>query len=114
MHELPLNQLQLETFTPFLNSAFRVLREPGSSVELILFEATPSRNGLLKESIGSEDTHTSFSLLFRGPMNRVLSQGTYRFEHEQLGSFVLFLVPVGPGGGGLRYEVVFNREPVRT
>lgn len=51
-----------------------------------------------------------FSLVFRGSDGIPLSQGTYRMEHERIGVFELFLVPIGisPDGEGLLYEAVFN------
>ena len=50
-----------------------------------------------------------FSLLFQGPHDRLLPQGTYQFDHDQIGSFPLFIVPVGAAKSGLQYEAVFNR-----
>lgn len=49
-----------------------------------------------------------FSVVFRGPEDASLSQGIHRVEHEVIGGFELFLVPIGPDGGGLLYEAVFN------
>ena len=50
-----------------------------------------------------------FSLIFRGPSALYLAQGIYHIEHDTLGAFDLFLVPVGPDDAGLCYESVFNR-----
>jgi hypothetical protein len=57
-----------------------------------------------------------FSVLFHGPLEPVLPQGSYRVEHEQLGTLELFIVPVGPDGPrvpgqaptAMRYEAVFG------
>ena len=49
-----------------------------------------------------------FSLVFVGPARFVLPQQTYRVEHDSLGELDLFLVPIGPNGGGMRYEAVFT------
>jgi hypothetical protein len=38
-----------------------------------------------------------------------LKQGTYTFEHEKLGAFDLFVVPLGPDSTGMSYQVIFNR-----
>lgn len=38
-----------------------------------------------------------------------LGQGTFELEHEKLGTFPLFLVPIGPDHQGFRYQAVFNR-----
>lgn len=41
-------------------------------------------------------------------MQRALPQGMYRLHHPQHGELDLFVVPVGPDGQGMCYEVVFN------
>jgi len=39
----------------------------------------------------------------------MLPQATYTLEHTELGELDIFLVPVGPDGGGRQqYEAVFN------
>jgi hypothetical protein len=50
-----------------------------------------------------------FSLLFSGLTRQRFPQGTYTVEHGGLGSFPLFLVPVGSGASGSAYEAVVNR-----
>jgi hypothetical protein len=50
-----------------------------------------------------------FSLLFSGSARAGVPQGTYTIEHDRLGSFLLFLVPVGPRAPELSYEAVVNR-----
>ena len=32
----------------------------------------------------------------------------YRVEHEDIGSFEIFLVPIGPDEKGMKYEAVFT------
>jgi hypothetical protein len=49
-----------------------------------------------------------FAVVFRGPLEPFLPQGMHRFEHEALGSLDLFLVPIGPDDGAMRYEAVFG------
>jgi hypothetical protein len=49
-----------------------------------------------------------FSIVFRAATGRVLPQKIYRMEHEHLGTFDLFLVPIGPDSKGMRYEAVFG------
>jgi hypothetical protein len=50
-----------------------------------------------------------FSLYFRGPPDAMLGQGSYAFDHDELGSLELFLVPLQPDADGPRYESVVNR-----
>ena len=49
-----------------------------------------------------------FSLIYRGPLSPILPQKIYPVEHPELGTLELFLVPVGPEQGGMRYEAVFT------
>jgi hypothetical protein len=49
-----------------------------------------------------------FSVLFHGPLQPVLPQAIYRLENERLGAIELFIVPIGPEQGSMRYEAVFG------
>jgi hypothetical protein len=51
---------------------------------------------------------TPFSILFRGPLEPVLPQATYPLENDAVGTFELFIVPVGPDEGEMQYEAVFG------
>jgi hypothetical protein len=51
---------------------------------------------------------TPFALLFGGPLQPIMPQRTYTLDHERLGSFELFIVPIGPEGAMMRYEAVFG------
>jgi hypothetical protein len=57
-----------------------------------------------------------FSVLFHGPPDRMLSQGTYEFGHDKLGSLLLFIVPiVGSDAERIVYEACFShRLPARA
>ena len=57
------------------------------------------------------DTEHSFSVLFRGSGRQPLGQGTYKFSHNRVGSFPLFIVPMAPADGDRYYEAIFNRSP---
>ena len=86
------------TFTEHLNSTFRLQHGTATS-ELQLLEV----------SDGSTDGHVNFTLLFRGPLQPLLPQQIYPMEHDRLGRFDLFIVPVRRDAQGLYYEAVFNR-----
>lgn len=87
------------TYVPLLGSAFDIHHSDGGSVQVELVGAT--------ELPGHGDC---FSLVFRGASDLSLDQRTYRVEHEALGDFPLFLVPLGPSGGGEQeFEAVVNR-----
>ena len=95
-----LEDFTLATFADRLGETFRV-GEGTDVLELELVEATAGIAG--REGVG----RVPFSVVFRGPPEPVLPQRIYRFEHEELGSFELFIVPIGPGEAGMQYEAVF-------
>ncbi|HWI64812.1 MAG TPA: hypothetical protein VNT75_23530 [Symbiobacteriaceae bacterium] len=95
-----LEQLSLPVFTEHLNTTFRAVPEPGHAVDLVLVQA---------QDKGSTTRIEQFSVMFRGPLHTFLPQRLYALEHAVLGSFELFLVPVGKDEDGFRYQAVFNR-----
>jgi len=50
-----------------------------------------------------------FSIVFRTSNEMLLEQGLHPFEHDQMGNFELFIVPIGRDEDGTYYEAVFNR-----
>ena len=61
------------------------------------------------ETMGAVGSDLCFSALFAGPKSVPLPQQTYRLQHATLGTFSVFLVPVGRPGKELSYEATFNR-----
>ena len=49
-----------------------------------------------------------FSVVFVTESADVLDQQIVTLRHESLGTFALFLVPLGPKGSGVAYEAVFT------
>jgi hypothetical protein len=84
-------------FVTLLNDRFSILLGE-DALELELVEFTDR----------SSERTESFSLIFRGPLERPFPQATYTVQHAGLGSFPLFLVPVAREKDGMRYEAVFN------
>ena len=91
--------LNFESFAARLNTPFRVRQEEAGAVELQLIEVND-------KSIPRQEM---FSLIFQGPNQAFLPQRLYSIEHDQIGVFDLFLVPIGQDENGYRYEAVFNR-----
>ena len=103
-----LEQLTVGDFGGHLNAPFPILLETGERLDLELIEARS-----LGEPGGSprrEPGRPPFSLIFRGPIDRLLPQRVYTVEHPTRGSLGIFLVPLGPEGDpkGLHYQAVFN------
>ena len=88
-------------FSKHVNTKFRVIIDPPLELEL---SQVKSYSSTPQEETGME----RFSLFFAGPSDRYLEQKTYSLEHEQMGCFDLFLVPVSGNADGFRYEAVFN------
>jgi hypothetical protein len=54
--------------------------------------------------------YEKFSLIFSGPKEKLIPPAIYRFEHEQLGGFDMYIGQIGPRDmDRVRYETVFNR-----
>lgn len=97
-----LDRLQHADFLPLVGHAFRMEIAPGQDLDLTLAEVKP-----LGE-VPPPPRRQAFSLIFvsTGPGHQ--PQRIYSVTHPSLGTLELFLVPVGPGSGGMRYEAVFG------
>lgn len=95
----PLATFTVDTFSPRVGEEFRLSDDNGATIPTRLLQATTGARGVHREQ---------FSLVFRAPNGTTLPQGIYRVEHDEMGSFGLFLVPLGPDGEGMRYEAVFT------
>jgi hypothetical protein len=94
------DNLTKENFKKNINTQFRVQIEPADAVVIELAE--------LLEGVSTK-SQEQFSLLFRGPLDAPFGQGMCNLEHDTMGSFVLFLVPIARSSDGMEYEAVFNR-----
>ncbi len=94
-----LEHLTAADFAPHLGDRFRVQADEATTLGAELTD--------VEEGVAVEAGRTPFSLVFRGPPEPILPQRIYRFEHDTLGSFEIFIVPIGADETGVRYEVVF-------
>jgi len=98
-----LDKLQSTDFHGCLNQVFRLRLEELDPIPLELVSVTELGAPYVPGG------RQPFSLLFLGPSGpRYLLQGTYHLEHDSLGAFDLFVVPLGPQAGRMRYEAVFT------
>jgi hypothetical protein len=104
MNVVPLETLTLARFSELVNTQFRTFISPTAELSLELAQALP---GPSSGRAGRQ--YESFSLIFHGPEEPLLPQGTRPFEHERLGRFDLFIVPIAREAGVIKYEAVFNR-----
>ena len=100
-----LDNYTLDMFSPLVGQQFIMRVDPSTGLELELAEATPL--GTAGPSTASPGRQP-FSLVFRGPPTPVGIQRTYQVEHVTLGTFELFLVPIGPDQRGMLYQAIFT------
>ena len=102
-----LEQFTLDTFTPRVGEMFRVQVPGADPIGMVLESVTEIPvAGWRPDSVAQP--RKPFSLLFLGPSHLILPQAIYPFEHEALGVFEIFIVPVGKSANGVTYEAVFS------
>jgi len=95
-------ELTEKEFSQHLNSKFQFDLN-GQKLELELVEV---KGYLPQES--EQHGMERFSAFFTGPPGSFLPQGLYQLQHEQMGTFDIFLVPTSNDQKSYRYEAVFN------
>jgi hypothetical protein len=88
-----------EGFSRQLNTRFRIRLNEADTIEA---ELTYVSEHLLSPR------QERFSIIFRTSNEVFLGQGQRPFEHDQMGNFELFIVPIGRDDEGTDYEAVFN------
>jgi hypothetical protein len=101
-----LNKLAASDFIKHLNSFFQLSSDSGVQIEAELIEVTDLR--INESSVDGNIRRHPFSVVFTGPLQPLLPQGTYQLKHAEMEPLLLFLVPIGPDNKGMRYEAVFN------
>ena len=97
--------LTFDLFEGRVGEVFEVGPAGADGVPLTLVRATESAAAGGAGPAGQP--RLQFSLEFAGDVDLVLPQATYLVHHEQLGELELFLVPLGPESGAMRYEAAF-------
>jgi hypothetical protein len=86
-------------FDPLVGDAFDIAGT-SPSVRLVL--------GSVDQGDRAFRRRRSFSLVFIGPEAPLLAQGVWPLAHQAFDRLEIFLVPIGPGSNGPRYEAVFT------
>lgn len=94
------------TFTPHVGTVFEISFTDG--VLALTLESVASFGPRASRPDVPDLRTEPFSLLFLGPLQPVLPQRTWDLAHPVLGVLAIFLVPLGPMNGRMRYEAVFN------
>lgn len=96
-----LDKLTLDDFQPLLEDTFAVY-SGDQSAEFRLVSAQRVAEAR------TNGKRAPFALTFQAPPEVKPVQGTYRLEHEKLGTMEIFLVPVAGDREGTDFEAVFN------
>lgn len=106
MDLVPLDQIPFSAFAGEVGTVFDVALPGGDSVGLALTSVSGLQSS---ENPGNGKVYESFSIFFQGPGTQCLGQGTWTIRHQRLGSFELFIVPIGNMEGRFQYQAAFNR-----
>ena len=102
-----MDYLKYVTFSRLIGEKFKIQLGPSQTMTVRLIEAV-ERGGDQKDKDGFKQLEC-FSILFQGPADNSLAQGTYKFHHPKTSDFELFIVPIGIDRSGCQYEAVVNR-----
>jgi hypothetical protein len=110
--QFSLEDLSWEAFARQLNSTFWIHATRARSIPVELEEVRVRPDKPLKpgQRPAGDAGNERFSLFFSGNRSQRLPQDTYTFEHEALGRFDFFIVPLlTRKPHKISYEIVFNR-----
>lgn len=99
-----------DQFSAYLNTTFWISLGTWNTLEVELVAVNEfKQSATAKEPANAK--RERFSLIFTGPKNTPLKQDTYTIKHHNLGTLLLFLVPMGSNKKGteLRYEAIVSR-----
>jgi ribosomal protein S18 acetylase RimI-like enzyme len=99
------NSAEIEQFERLLGSAFTININGAPPAHLALTLVDVERG----HTPAFENARLPFALtLCSVGEHRHFAQGSYTFQHAELGALTLFTVPVGPSDAGMTYEVLFS------
>ena len=89
-----------KNFSGHLNALFRV-EEAETSLELELVEVEVGKpiDASLRDP---------FTLIFQGPKDSILAEGSHNLSNNDAGSFELYSIPIVSRGAQQLYQVIFN------
>jgi hypothetical protein len=98
-----LDTLHKDNFVAYLNHSFQIRLDGIDPIDLELVNVN-----VLGQANGPGERQP-FSLHFLGPVSpQYLLQHTYALEHPKMGVLELFIVPLGPEAGRMRYEAIIT------
>jgi hypothetical protein len=100
-------ELVSETFSGRIGERFEVTPAGGDPFPATLSRCDVTSSGDPADWV-ARIGRVPFSLLFHADRTTTIAQRTCTLSHPELGSFALFLVPLGPDAHGARYEAVIG------
>lgn len=98
--------LELSAFEPLVGDTFHVTPQvAGGSFDVVLAAVEPTPYG---DPSSYNERKMPFSLVFVANDGTLVPQQTCTFVHDGAGEADLFVVPLGPQGQEMRYEVVIS------
>lgn len=99
-----MEKLELETFKPLEGDAFHVTpTHEGQAFDVVLAAVEPTPYG---DPSAYNGRRMPFSLLFHAEDETFVPQQICTMAHAEAGEVPLFIVPLGPKDGVMRYEAV--------
>jgi len=97
-----LSLLKAADFFPYRNKIMFIRFEEGSRLPAELIQVTELENH-------NKMARQPFSIQFKTEQkDAYYKQAIYTIEHPDKGDMEIFLVPLGQGDGGMKYEAVFS------
>lgn len=96
-----------ETFSGLVGETFEAVPAEGESLSLVLDECAATPYGS-PEVWRQALSRVPFALRFHAADGRLVPQQTCALRHPELGEFPLFVVPLGAGQDGMRYEAIIS------
>jgi hypothetical protein len=112
-----LNEITCAALASQVNTPFRIQTASGRTIKVTLAEVKIGLERALEAGrrAPQEAENERFSLVFSGARGELLEQNTYSFEHQRLGRFDLFVVPVFTRNRAkIDYQAVVNRPRNRA
>lgn len=102
------------SFAPYVNTEFRVYLNTSDTLGMKLVEINDRLPSIARrDARGITPSSECFSLLLTIPQGKSFEQNTYLIEHESLGTFYLFVVPVtdkGKRSPNLYEAIIYRRQ----
>jgi hypothetical protein len=98
-----LETFTISTFSKHKGERFLIYTDSGDTLEAELTEVNAIGSGT-----PPPDKRQPFSLVFNSQGETILPQKIYNIEHDGIGIFDLFLVPIHKDEQGVQYEAVFT------